>query len=287
MKEMTSFAGWNLVVSSTSMIGNYGIGLVLNHFFGTILNAAQSIASQLSGMLMVFSNSMLKALNPVITKQEGAGMHNQMIKNAVTGSKFSFLLMAVFAYPCIIEMPYILKIWLKNVPAWAVVFTQLQLVRILVEQLTIVLGTAITAEGHIKNYYRIKSIVYIIPLIVTSILFAAGFPPVTMYAVLLVCYMLSSLITVIFAHKNCKMEYSFFFRDLLLPIIGMTIIVFAISLLPSLLLPSTFLRVGITCFISTATMCLCVLIIVLNKDERQKLYSAFFSLNRKLNKFHL
>lgn len=63
MKEMTSFAGWSFGNSATSMIGNYGLGIVLNMFFGTVLNAAQGIAGQITGQLCVFASNMLKALN--------------------------------------------------------------------------------------------------------------------------------------------------------------------------------------------------------------------------------
>ena len=80
MREMTSFAGWSLAGSMGGILGNYGNGIVLNSFFGTILNAALGIANQLNGMLMVFSNSMLKALAPVIVKTEGGGEHEKMLE---------------------------------------------------------------------------------------------------------------------------------------------------------------------------------------------------------------
>jgi O-antigen/teichoic acid export membrane protein len=68
MKEMTGFAGWSFMGTSTSMLGNYGFSIVLNHFFGSVLNAADGIAGQLNGQLLVFSNTMMKALNPAIVK---------------------------------------------------------------------------------------------------------------------------------------------------------------------------------------------------------------------------
>lgn len=78
MREMTSFAGWNLISSFTGIVSQYGLGLVLNHFYGTLLNTAQGIANQLSGQLMAFTNTMLKALNPVITKSKGSGNDSLM-----------------------------------------------------------------------------------------------------------------------------------------------------------------------------------------------------------------
>ena len=133
MKSMTAFAGWNLIGVTSSMISQYGLGIVLNNFWGALLNTAQGIANQISGQLMVFSNTMLKALNPVIAKSEGSGNRALMLKASMTGSKFAYIILAVFAIPFIIETPYILKIWLKSTPEWTIVFCRLQLLRSLIE----------------------------------------------------------------------------------------------------------------------------------------------------------
>ena len=109
MKEMTTFAGWNLFGVTGSMVGNFGLGIVLNSFFGTILNAAFGIANQLNGLLLTFSNAMLKALNPVIVKKEGEGSHESMMDISLSGCRFSFILFAVFCIPCFVEAPFVLR----------------------------------------------------------------------------------------------------------------------------------------------------------------------------------
>ena len=105
-REMTSFAGWNFLGSTSSLIGNYGMGVVLNHFFGTLLNAAQGIANQLNGQLLSFSNNMLKAASPLIAKNEGAGDRSSMLQVSMLANKYSFFLLAILAIPAIIEMPF-------------------------------------------------------------------------------------------------------------------------------------------------------------------------------------
>ena len=140
MKEMTAFAGWNFLNIASNMISQYGIGLVLNMFFGPVLNAAQGIANQISGQLMAFSNTMLKAVNPVIAKSEGNGKRDQMIYASLISSKYAFLLLSVFAIPFILETPFILKLWLKDIPKWTIIFTRFQIIRSLIEQLTIMFG---------------------------------------------------------------------------------------------------------------------------------------------------
>lgn len=122
MKEMTSFAGWNFSGTIASLIGNYGNGILINHFFGVALNAAMGIGNQLNGQLSIFSNNMLKALTPIIVKKEGARDRQSMLQYSFIGCKLSFALLAFFAIPCVIETPFILKIWLKNVPEWTILF---------------------------------------------------------------------------------------------------------------------------------------------------------------------
>ncbi|HEX8357344.1 MAG TPA: lipopolysaccharide biosynthesis protein, partial [Segetibacter sp.] len=80
LKKMTSFAGWSLMGSSTGVIANYGQGIVVNMFFGTAVNAAQGIAGQVSGQLGAFATTLMKALNPLIAKSEGAGNRGLMLK---------------------------------------------------------------------------------------------------------------------------------------------------------------------------------------------------------------
>lgn len=96
--EISGFAGWNFFGSMSRLVGNHCNSLVMNHFYGTILNTALGIANQISAQLYIFSNYMLKAMAPVITKLEG-GNRTQVLRYANTGCKFSFALLAIFAIP--------------------------------------------------------------------------------------------------------------------------------------------------------------------------------------------
>ena len=60
MKEMASFFGWNLLNTMIVIISIQGQSVLLNHFFGTLLNAAQGITTQLNGQLQALSSGRLK-----------------------------------------------------------------------------------------------------------------------------------------------------------------------------------------------------------------------------------
>ena len=80
------------------MISLYGMNIAINHFFGTLLNAALGIATQLQGALMGVSVNMSKALTPVLVKKEGANQRLQMLEISYAGCKFSFLLFLCTSY---------------------------------------------------------------------------------------------------------------------------------------------------------------------------------------------
>lgn len=153
--KLTSFAGWNLFGSLCGLGRSQGLAIMLNLFFGTIVNAAYGIANQVSAQLNFLSATMLRAINPQIMKSEGAGDRQRMLKLSMIASKLGYFLLAIVAIPCIFEMDTILKIWLKNVPEYTVSFCQLVLLGALINQLTIGLQSAIQATGRIKLYQSV------------------------------------------------------------------------------------------------------------------------------------
>lgn len=283
-KKMTSFAGWNFFGTMSGMVGNYGNGIVLNHFYGVTLNAALGIANQLYGQLLVFSNNLLKALNPVITKKEGAGERKQMIAMATTGCKYSFAVMAIFTLPFIIEMNYIQHLWLNKIPEWSVLFAQLQLVRGLIEQLTIAYGTAIGAEGRIANYNVMIFFVNFMPILLISFLFSIGFSPLYFYIVNISIFgILLSLVKVYYMNKNCGMSYIYFSRNLLLPSIVSFVIPLMLGYIPTFLLPESFLRLIIIAIISILTYIVIFYYVAMTENERTRLLSL---ITKYINKPH-
>ena len=114
-KQISSYFGWNFLTAFSSLFSIQGVGLVLNHFFGSILNAAQGIASQVNGAVSNFSGNMMKALNPVITKSAGSKNFDIMNNAVLAGCKFSALLTMIFGIPLSLEINYVLSVWLKDV----------------------------------------------------------------------------------------------------------------------------------------------------------------------------
>ncbi|WP_034919521.1 MATE family efflux transporter [Gillisia sp. CAL575] len=276
-REMTSFAGWSFAGSSTSIVANYGQGIVLNIFFGTAINAAQGIAAQVSGQLSAFANVMLRALNPMIAKSEGAGNRSLMLKASLIGSKLGFFLLLIFYVPFLIETKYILKIWLIDIPNFAVIFCQLLLMKGLIEQLFLTLVTSINAVGKIKLFQICQSILTILPLPISYLLFWMEYPPYYLYIVFIVYALFKGGITLYFTKKYCNLSLLHFIRKVIFPCILTFLITYLLSYSTSFIFSQGILRLCISLVVSTISLLMCVWIFGL--DEEEKLIFRRLSIN--------
>lgn len=270
MKEMTLFASWNFMGAVSGIVSQYGLSIILNHFWGTILNAAQGIANQISGQLMTFSNTMLKALNPVIIKSKGSHNDIMMIKASLLGCKYAYLMLIFFSIPFMLEAHFILKIWLKDISEWAILFCQLQLLRSIIEQLTISIGSILSAQGQIKEISIYKSILGIQPVILTAIFFYFKFPPYTMYIIWILCGgVLGGLISLYYSHQLCGLKYRDYINIVLYPCIIPTIIIVLIGYFPQLIFSQSYLRLCMT--IATTSICFIIINWKLLSPEEKKI----------------
>ena len=266
--EMGSFAGWSFLGSSTSVIANYGQGIVLNMFFGPVVNAAQGIAIQISGQLGAFSTTMLSALNPAIAKNEGAGKRSSMLKMTTMGSKMSFFLLAFMGVPVLVEMPYILNLWLKDVPEYTVIFCRLLLLRNLIEQLTIPLTTSIKAVGNIKGFQIASTLLNIVPLCLAFVFFKWGYAPYSLYLIFIGYSIVNGILILWYAQKYTGIEVA----DFLLNVVLRCFLVFILGLLmtsiPLVFMEENIVRLLIGLSISVCTISGFIYFIGFKGEER-------------------
>lgn len=233
IKELTSFAGWNLFGSLCTLGRVEGFAILLNLFFGTVINAAYGIANQVAGQLSFLSVTMLQALNPQIMKSEGADNRDRMLRLSMIASKFSFFLIAVISIPIIFEMNSILKFWLKNVPEFTVVFCRLILIGTMINQLTIGLQSALQATGNIKFYQIVVGSLIICNLPIAYFLLKLGYPAYSALISYIVIEILACSFRVYFLKKVGGLSISEYFAKVILreiiPIISSIFICYLIT----------------------------------------------------------
>jgi O-antigen/teichoic acid export membrane protein len=272
-KEMGSFASWSFLGSASSMISNYSQPLIVNYFFGTTVNAAQGVAGQLNGQLSVVSSNLMKALNPMIVRNEGGGNREFVLKAGMFGAKLSFFLLMTVSSAFMLETEYVLNIWLINPPEFAVVFCKLLIIRTLIEQLIIPIVTILSAEGRIKRYQVVSSITRFFPLIFSFSLFHFGYEPYIIYWVYIIYAIIDLLIIVFFAKQNCNFNVRVFFTDVVIRTIVVFSFVLLFSSLPFYFLASGWGRLLLVFSVSIFSSILFIYLIGLTSPEKKNLHS--------------
>ncbi|MGM9838199.1 MAG: lipopolysaccharide biosynthesis protein [Paludibacteraceae bacterium] len=272
LKEMSSFTGWTIYSSSCVVVRNQGIAIVLNLFFGTLVNAAYGIAQQVSGAVSFISSSIITAMNPQIMKAEGAGKREQMIHIAEYESKYAFLLLAMVSIPLILEMDSILHVWLTEVPMYAVSFCQLVLLAALCDTLTIGLTSANQAVGDIKVYtlyfYSIKL------LTLVGVWFCCYLdlsPAVVLWSFVIVEF-LDSFVRLPLLKKQINISIKHFFSKVLFRIIMPTLAIVVISVLSVLFIKVPY-RFLLTLLLATVGGMITMWFTALETQEKQIIYS--------------
>ena len=164
LKELTGFATWTVYSTGCVMGRTQGVAIILNRFFGTIVNSAYGISQQVYHSIAFISQAVTNAMSPQIVKAESIGDRQRMFHLAELSSKYNFLLLSTVVIPLAFEMPEVLTLWLHEVPPYTVTICRFIILTSLCDQITIGLGTANQAIGRIRNYSLVVNTIKVLTL---------------------------------------------------------------------------------------------------------------------------
>ena len=205
-KDMLKFSSWTMLGSVSLTFMNQGMNVMINRFFGTLLNAASGVALQVQGLLYTFRGNTTLAFSPQIIKSYSASNFDRVIQLIGMGTKFSVVIEAMAIVPLIINMDFLMSIWLKEVPDGAAVICQILLLTNLLNSFNPFVNTAIIASGRIKNVNIVVSIIYVLFVIGTYCILKYTHSYVWAY---LFCVLVSPISTIIYLFTFKKILPSF------------------------------------------------------------------------------
>ena len=172
-KEIFSYAGWTMNGYLAIVGYSQGINILLNIFFGPVVNAARGIAVQVQSVCQNFCANFQMAVNPQLTKSYAQGNLDYMHQLLVKSSKFSFFILLFIALPLMIEADFVLKLWLGTVPEHTTNFLVLILIVGLLFTLSNPICTSVHATGNIKRFQLIEGtmLLLIVPIAYVALKF--------------------------------------------------------------------------------------------------------------------
>lgn len=280
-KEIWGFAGWNLFAQTAWILNTQGINMLMNLFFGVVVNAARGVANQVNGLINQFVNNFMMALNPQITKSYAAGDKKTAFKLACRGCRFSFYIMFVLALPIMIESHQILTLWLGTPPEQAANFVVWTILSTFSTLLGNTLYTLMMAQGNIKHYQIWITVFGCIPFPLTWLLYEIGAPSIVAYYIYVAVYWGLIFVRYFLVHGMTGIPSKMY----LVGVIARTHIVAIFSaILPLLLyyiMEENIFRLLIIEFVSVISSIIIIYTIGIDESER------FFIKNKILSKFRL
>ena len=268
LKEIAGFAGWNFLGLFANASCSQGINIVLNVFFGPVVNAARGVANQVQLAVKQFVGNFQSAINPQITKtyanSEIDRMHSLMYRSA----KFSFFLLWIIILPVILQTEYILTIWLKIVPNHAVLFTQIMLAISLIYAITNPCLIANQATGNVKKYQIVTSVVLLLVLPSAYFLLKAGAPPYSVFVVQFFFELIALTIQVFLLRNLIELKLVEFVQRVICPITVVLILSSVFPLLVRFSVRPGFTQFFVVCVTSIFSVVISVLLFGLTKNER-------------------
>lgn len=189
-REMTGFASWSMFGNLSGVLYGQGLNMLLNVFFGPVVNAARAVAVQVQNAIQQFVSNFQMALNPQITKTYAKGEMAEMHKLMFRSARFSFYLLFLLSLPFLFETEFILTIWLKTVPDNTVVFLRIMICTSLIYALANPLMVANQATGKVRKYQAVCGSILLMILPISYVCLRLGCPA---YSVFIVHFVVESV----------------------------------------------------------------------------------------------
>lgn len=267
-KTLISYSGWNLFGNIAGVAQGQGVNIILNIFFGPVVNAARGIAVQVEGAVNSFVTNFQMAVNPQIIKSYAANESEYMTSLIIRSSKFSFYLLFLLSLPIILEVDQILKLWLRNVPSYAPIFTVLILVVILITSISGPLKIAVQATGKIAVYQAVIGTLLFMTLPISYYFLKLGYPPeVTLY-ITIVIEILALIFRFFFLKKIINFPVARFIKDVVIRNIIIVLLSVSLPLFLRKALDESFWRLFFVVCVALIWNAIVIYFVGLNKSEK-------------------
>ena len=266
--RLLSFSGWQIFGNLAFVLSSQGINVLLNLFFGPIINSARGIAFQVDGAINSFVTNFQMAVNPQLIKSYASNEKSYMAELLIYSSKYSFFLLFLLSLPVLLESDFILALWLKEVPPYSSVFLRLVILNSLIGSLSGSLMTVASATGRIKWYQIIVGGLLLLNLPESYILLKFGYPVYVPFVVVIINSCMALFCRVELLHRMVGMSRRDFSVKVLLAVlltgVGAAIFPFFVRLS----MEEGWVRFLSVLGISILSTCLAVYFVGLRQSER-------------------
>lgn len=265
-KDMMAYSGWS-IASYTPIVINQLSNVLINLFFGPVVNAARAVSSTVQQNVVAFVWNFQVALNPQIIKNYSANNMNRVFELVNISQKISFSLMFVLFLPILTNIEYFLNLWLVEVPQYTAPLVILVAISSIFLTIVNPLGVIVEAANRLKIANLITMPYYVISVLTVYMALYAGCDVITMFSIFALFdafyFLLSLKITQLICGIPIKSQIFFYCRTLLSVVVGGIVGYFI-----SDIVMTPFIGLVIKVVLSVIVAILIVLFMVLSLTDR-------------------
>lgn len=270
-KQMLGYGGWDLFGNLAIVCQGQGVNLLLNVFFGPVVNTARAIAFQIQGAVMQFVSNFMTAVRPQVIKNYADGNVERMYTLTFYTARFSYMLMLAFVVPICFEINFILHIWLGDVvPENTALFAVIVLMTYTWRTFHIAALMPFHAIGKIKTGNVTVGSLMVATLPIGYVLFRIGLPPYTVFVTIFIVEIIAMFAIYWLVHNYQYFPYKYVFTKILIPCTKVTLLTITLPALILLLMPDGWMRLALVIVASEFTLVFAALYIGMSKDERKR-----------------
>lgn len=282
-KKLLSFAIWNLIGNLGATLKKQGAAILLNLLFGPKVNAAYGIANQVSSQTDQLAYSMIVTLSPEITTSEGRGNRARMLSLSERTNKIGTIFVMIFAIPLLVEMKYVLNLWLGEQPLYAALFCQLILCTMLIDRLSTGYRLAVEAHGRIVGFQATMCAIQVLTLPLAWLFLKLGFTPTSVGVAFIITTAISSYGRLLWVRYLFGVSIRYWLASVFFPCGLVAVGATLAALAPGWLLPPSFVRLAFTATASIAASSITAWFLAFDGKEREFIGQNTRRLLRKIS----
>ena len=282
LKKMLSFSVWSTIDALAYTMKSQGLNIVLNLFFGTVVNAARGVAYQILNAVNQFIRSFQTAFRPQLTKLYASGDYTAAMRLYYGATKLSYYLIFTISLPILLETPFILHLWLGNaVPEYSVVFTRIILLTAFVSTFANPTTGIAYATGDIKKFSILVSIFNLMIVPVAYLFLKLGYGPASAMVVSLVITIVVQVIRLIVVSNMTVLKVGDYMKHVVFPVSVYSLLCVAGPVLVKYFMPSGWLRVLLVLVVTAISSLGFAWLVGLNEEERKFVSSKVKSIIKR------
>lgn len=281
-REMSTFAGWCMIGVCAGMMYTQGINILLGMFFLPFVNAARGLAVTVQSAINQIFNNVQTAVIPQLIQSYARKDYTYFQSLIFRSSKYFSFLLLIVAIPMGIRTPYVINLWLGEVPEYVVIFTRILLCISLIEAISGPLMRASDASGDIKRYHMIVGGILMTIVPIAYVFLKLGYSPQSAFYTYLAisCVALGARLVVL--RSKISLSIRLFVSRVILPVLLVSVLSLFISYIISLCIEQSLTGFILYFIISSVLTLLIIAFCGINKSEREFIRTKFSIIINKI-----